>query len=424
MEAVMFDSKLVKIDKEIAKEIAKAFKVDIPEVQAMVKEYQELTLIPDDKESYAICRKGLTACVHFRTGIDKIRLAQNKGDQERIKGRNTNAKNLAVLVEPAENHLSGLIKDEDGRLEAIKAEEAEKERVIIQSRVDELLEYGKPMPFMELAVLDDEEYDTLLFDVKEDFKAEEERKAEEAEKAEAEKKRLADQKVEQDRIATVNHSLEVQREWYDENILDESLTTDEIERFNEVLVNKKHDGGHSPELSALIGKQYASAPGVIARRKKQNRIATDQKVAQDKIDADLKAIDDEKARIAKEESDKKAKIESTRKKMLSEVGILITTDDLGSMPDHIFQELYDGHKITWEMDQKQLKIEAKEREAKEKTRRETLKPDKEKLNDWVEKLSVIQCADLSSEDAQGLKDDIYHKFDDLCDWARTEIENL
>ncbi len=252
MEAVMFDSKLVKIDKEIAKEIAKAFKVDIPEVQAMVKEYQELTLIPDDKESYAVCRKGLTACVHFRTGIDTIRLAQNKDDQKRIKGRNANAKNLAELVEPAENHLSGLIKGENTRLDVIKAKEAEKERVIIQSRVDELLEYGKPMPFMELAVLDDEEYDTLLFDVKQDFKAEEERIAEEAEKAEAEKLRLEEIRIEQEAIA---------------------------------------------EQQAKIAKAQEEA--VV-------KIKAEQKIAQDKIDADRKAIDDEKARIAKELADKQA----------------------------------------------------------------------------------------------------------------------
>ncbi len=243
------------------------------------------------------------------------------------------AKHIYALLLPIEEHLMKEEKKVLEEEERIKAEEAEKQKVIIQSRVDELLEYGKPMPFMELAVLDDEEYDTLLFDVKEDFNAEEERKAEEEAAFQKEKVRLAKIADEQD-------------------------------------VERKH-------LEAIAKEQ----------EDKDRIVREKQRAAQDKIDADRKAIDDEKARIAQEVADKanaKAKAE-------------------------------------------QEKRDAKERERAviaEKARQEALKPDKEKLNDWVEKLSVIQCADLSSEEAQFLKDEIYHKFDDLCDWARTEIENL
>ncbi len=99
------------------------------------------------------------------------------------------------------------VTDWEAEEEEKKAVEVEKKKVIIQSRADELLKYGKPMPFMELAVLDDEEYDTLLFDVKEDFKAEEEHKAEEEAAFQKEKARLAkiadEQDVERKRLADV-----------------------------------------------------------------------------------------------------------------------------------------------------------------------------------------------------------------------------
>ena len=122
---------VVKIDTKITK----AFKVNILEVQNMVKKYQELTLIPEDEDSYKICRKALTSCIRTRTGIDKRRKELNKKAQTEIKGRNTAAGQLTAIIEPAEIHLTGLVKGEDGRIAAIEEEEKRKEHEKISVRV-------------------------------------------------------------------------------------------------------------------------------------------------------------------------------------------------------------------------------------------------------------------------------------------------
>ena len=178
--------------------IAKAFKVNILEVQGMVKKYQELTLIPEDEDSYKICRKALTSCIRTRTGIDKRRKELNKKAQTEIKGRNTAAGQLAAIIEPAETHLTGLVKGEDGRIAAIKEEEKEAQRKINQARVDELFKVGCVMPFIEVSVLNDEEYTDLIQGKTQEFEAEQERIKEEAKARKEEEDRLAKQKADQD----------------------------------------------------------------------------------------------------------------------------------------------------------------------------------------------------------------------------------
>ena len=185
---------VVKIDTKITK----AFKVNILEVQNMVKKYQELTLIPEDEDSYKICRKALTSCIRTRTGIDKRRKELNKKAQTEIKGRNTAAGQLTAIIEPAETHLTGLVKGEDGRIAAIKEEEKEAQRKINQARVDELFKVGCVMPFIEVSVLNDEEYTDLIQGKTQEFEAEQERIKEEAKARKEEEDRLAKQKADQD----------------------------------------------------------------------------------------------------------------------------------------------------------------------------------------------------------------------------------
>jgi len=123
---------VIKIDMAMVK----TFEINLKDVQAMVKEYQKLTLKPDDKESYKACREALTTCVRNRTSIDKRRKELNTEDQNRIKKRNDVARQLTELISPAENHLSKLVKGEDNRVAEIKAEKARKE----QARVEEIQE--------------------------------------------------------------------------------------------------------------------------------------------------------------------------------------------------------------------------------------------------------------------------------------------
>jgi len=184
--------------------ITEAFKIDIFKVQQMVKGYQTLTLEPEDEESYKICRTALTSCIRTRTGIDKRRLKLNKDDQDKIKARNAAAKQLTAIVEPAESHLTALVKGEDARKEAIEAEEAEKESQRMQERMYALAKVDCIMTFIEIATMTDEEFNdlymgkTLEFEERQQVKAEEE--AKENERKKLEEIRLAEERMKQAEI--------------------------------------------------------------------------------------------------------------------------------------------------------------------------------------------------------------------------------
>jgi len=239
---------VVKIDTKITK----AFKVNILEVQNMVKKYQELTLIPEDEDSYKICRKALTSCIRTRTGIDKRRKELNKKAQTEIKGRNTAAGQLAAIIEPAEIHLTGLVKGEDGRIAAIEEEEKRKEHEKISVRVMALGKCRVILPFMEVAIMTDEEFETALASAKTEWDVEEKRQADAEAARKAEEERLAKQKADQD-----------------------------------------------AEAARLAGIKSAQEADQAAREAVL-------KVKEDAIAAREQAIHDEKTRIAKVEADKKA----------------------------------------------------------------------------------------------------------------------
>ena len=121
---------------QIDKAMVESFEINLLDVQKMVDEYQTLTLTPEDKESYRVCRTALTVCVRNRRSIDKRRKELNTEDQDRIKKRNGVAKQLTELISPAEKHLEVLVKGEDDRVAKIKAEKAQRE----QERVDAIQE--------------------------------------------------------------------------------------------------------------------------------------------------------------------------------------------------------------------------------------------------------------------------------------------
>ena len=97
----------------------------------------------------------------------------------------------------------------------IKAEEEEKQRKIIQGRVDELLNIECVMPFMEVATLSDEEYTDLLMGKTLEYEAAQAKKADEEAARKAEAERLAKQKAEQeaeaDKLKKAQDALEAEK---------------------------------------------------------------------------------------------------------------------------------------------------------------------------------------------------------------------
>jgi len=318
--------------------ITETFKIDIFKVRQMVKEYQSLILIPEDEGSYKICRTALTSCIRTRTGIDKRRLKLNKDDQDRIKARNVAAKQLVAVVEPAESHLEALVKGEDARKEAIQAKEEKRQLKITQKRIDDLLTVECVMPFLQVATLTDDEFQCLLSDKTFEF---EERQKERAEAERLEKERLAkeaaDRKAEDERLA----------------------------------------------------KQKADQDAKEAELKKQA----------DNLAAQQKAIDDERARIAKAEADKKA----------AEEAKIQAAKDAEDLAKHQAKEA----------------AEAEEKAKVEAARQEALIPDIDKLEDFANYLQeAIEYPELKSDEAKEILKGARKQIYDIGNEIFVSIEGL
>ena len=79
-----------------------------------------------------------------------------------------------------------------------KAEADEKERVLIQNRVNALQEYEVVMSVVEVAILSDEDYNILLAESAKEFQAEQDRLAQEESDRKAEADRLEKQRLDQE----------------------------------------------------------------------------------------------------------------------------------------------------------------------------------------------------------------------------------
>ena len=280
-------------------DIAKTFDVDLKQVQAMVTEYQTLSLEPGDKEQYAVCRAALTSCVRVRTGIDKRRKELNDDDQKRIKSRNVNAKDLAAIVAPAEDHLSGLVRGEDGRLEAIEAAKKAEALKEAQDRVVAFAALGVTKFVEETGAMTSEEYDTAIFDATEEWKAEQERLAQEAadRKAEAEKQekiRLANE-AESKRLADIAANQKAEAK----------AKQDAIDEQNRIAEAKL--AADRAEI-ARQQKELADAKAAIAKAEQDKKDAEEAKL---KAEADARA---ENERLAQEQIDRDAKKKADRER--------------------------------------------------------------------------------------------------------------
>ncbi len=249
-------------------------------------------------------KKQLEAVHEARLDVKKVRVAvENKrkelksealawgkkvdGEANRIKG----------LLEPIESHLQAeenKVAEEEAR---IKAVEDAKFKATIDDRIAKLQAVNHPsISFQEAAGLEECDFDDKLFHATENWEEAKRVREEQEEQREAETARLAKQKEDQDRREKLHQDLDDQRDWFDENIVDESNTVEELEKFLLVLTSKLDGlGTKDAAMLTLLGNQFKQAPGIIALRKEAAKVETDRK-----------AIEDEKARIAKEATDKQA----------------------------------------------------------------------------------------------------------------------
>lgn len=316
------------------------YNVNEAEIAKMSDIYMHLTIKDiDDKEGIESVHSARMTMVHHRNDVNKLRKKANEKAQVYIKNNNTNAKKLVDLMEPIETHLKNeeiVIVNELNRIEAEK-EAAEKLR--IQKRVDALFTVGVVLPYFDVDMLSDHEYEEMFETAKTNHAAERLRQDEERKAKKAEEKKLADERA-------------------------------EIER-----IKKEQD----------------------AKAKEQEEKEKALQAEKDKIEADKKAEEDRKNREAFE---KQATINAKLK----------AEKDAKEKAEREAKE----------------KKEREEAEAAEKARLEALKPDKEKLLIFADKIKDLTAYNLSvkSPKARGLFHDTLDAIVSVEERLRAKIDRL
>lgn len=267
----------VTIDEQIGQAL-KRMPVTDAKIKALEKEYLPLkTHGVDDKESYNAVYAALSTVIKVRTSIEASRKILKADALKFGKAVDTEANRLTEMVLPIEDHLYKQRMAVDNEVARIKALKDAEEQERYQGRAFKLAQLG--MSFdgniykrgdtvivaLNLKRLSDEDFAAVLKSVQEDYDKEQAEIAEEARLKKEEEDRLTAEKLEQDKLR---------------------------EEENKRLIAEK-------ERLDAIRKEQADKEVVI-------------KAAQDKIDADKKAIEDQKK---KEEEEKRHAKEIAKAKL-------------------------------------------------------------------------------------------------------------
>ncbi len=316
------------------------YNTNAAEIAKMSDIYMHLTIEDiDDKEGIELVHSARMTMVKHRVAVNKLRKSANEDAQVFIKANNANAKRLIGLMEPIEAHLKNeeeVIADELKRIEAQK-EFVEKQR--IQERVDALFALGVVMPFFDIAMMPDANYEEMLETAKTKYKAEQLRLEEEKKAKEAEEKKLADERVEIEKV-----------------------------KEEQAAIAKAQEG----KEKALQAEKDKLEANKKAEEERKNREAFEKKAA---ADAKIQAEKDAEEKVERELKEKK---------------------------------------------------EFEEKEVAEKARIEALKPDKEKLLMFADKIQDLKAYNLSvvSPKARGLFHDTLDAIISVEERLRAKIDRL
>ena len=326
-------------------------KYDITEaaIAEMESQFMGLSITDiENKEQFQIVHDARMVVKSHRVAVEKKRKELKADALAWGKKVDFEAKRIFGMLEPIESHLmaeENKVLEEQKRIEA---ENAEKERQIIQNRIDILFEYGVVMPFQEVAVMADDIFNVTVVNAKLAYAEERKRLTDEA----------AARKAEDERLSAERAELEKQRKEQEEKA-----------------------AARKAELDAI----------------------------QEKIAADKAALEDEKRGI--EEANRKEKELKDRiafeAKAKEEARIKAEQDAI---------EAAEIAKMEAE-----LKAEAERLEA---ARQKALRPDKEKLTEWVSFLMDISPPELENEEAVEIVDGIMDGIGQVLATYQTDIDNL
>jgi len=227
-------------------------------------------------------------------------LIVNTGE-ESIAEHAKKVKNMKVLLKTAKTFLDDLrdetrapVTEWEAEQEKIKAEEEEAERKKTQNRIDHLASVECVMPFMEVAVMSREEFETLLQEktvawndeqirLVEEAMAKKEQEENEAAARKAEVDRLAKQKAKQDELEAAL------KEWADKIAAEQKAIDDEKDRLDQEAANLK-----AAELAKIKAEADAKAKAEI-----EAKVAAEQRAEAENVAKRIEALRPDKDKLTK-----------------------------------------------------------------------------------------------------------------------------
>jgi hypothetical protein len=269
---------------------------------------------------------------------------------------------LIGIIEPIEKEL---LQEEETYNNLVEQERARKEREEnerIQKRIDALAKFNHGLDVYEAKIMPEEDFQALLGHAEAEFIKDQERIA--AEKAEEEKRKaeaLEAQRLYEERIKKEREELDRQKAEY------------EAQRKADLELAEK----------ARKEREYIEEQN----RKEQQRKEAELRAEREKLEAEKRAIELEKA---KQEAADKARLD-------------------------------EQNRIKREAEEKELRdLKAKE----EAARQEALKPDKTKFLEYIESFNQRPGPDLTNPEAKKLLTSFFRQLDELSAEFKTKINQL
>lgn len=344
-------------------------------IGGLAEQYLPLKIAgPDDKKGYEAVYAARQDVKKRRVKVEHLRKDLKANALEFGRKVDNAAKKLEGLLTPIERHLQEQEDGYEASREAIRRKAAEEKKAKLQARIDAVQAVGAVVSIAVLEALTDEQFNAELATA---TKAYEERKAaEERDRLEREKKR-ADEEARQARLqARINlmvvyegvSSIQALGEMTDEQF------GAELDAAKARYKKRQDDKAEADRLQKAEEDRLAAERAKLDSDKKAqddaakaeaDRLAEQQRT----LDEERRKLDAEKQRLDREEFDRHAKLKAE-------------------------QEARD--KLEAERkEQERLAKEKAERDAAEEARKEAMKPDLEKLRDYVVALEAVPIPSVS-----------------------------
>ncbi len=449
---------------ETPKDGSQVVKYDLEQAVLTALDEKYKGIVITDKDSLAMVMGGLRAYRDQRIDLVEWHKVGKAKALKVTRAWDTEKNRIMDLLSPGENRLKLVRKEHEDKIKAVEKKRVDDIRAkirdisnmdyeITKKSLEEMTALKEKIEGTPIIEKDYEEFvgeagaaiHNVLISITNAIKNRErldreeaEHKAEEARlktirvKLEAVKKKADDENRKREQL---NKAFESQKEWFKKHIKGDSFqtpTSDEAEKALDHLQSMVNDV-HEPAIQLLLDEQVEETHGILKFRKDQEKLAADQTEIQEQKDRIKEKERTDKLQKDKEEREaaeeiriiKKARFES-----LELIGFTYPFDDLGTMPENQYHEMYEEHKKAWDKDQNdkllaKLTKEKDEKEAEEK-RVADLAPDKDKLIVVAEKLLSF-CAivpEIKDEKAQILLDNFREHLMKCAEGLKTKAAKL